>query len=316
MTARRSLRAGLRGASCYHNDMSSRAARLPWHWAAALSVALAVVLAGAAGHRPARAGSASPPAAAVPPLALTDRSAKILGVVPGDRVELSASAAGPWRTFRVAAVYQPAVYPTEISRTRVDVRLHLADLQALVGTGDVADSVIVRVRPPARAADVVARLNALPLGFRAYTSADLASRASTTFEVIARFHRAISVVTILASSVFLLAIMTLRGEEMRRQVGVMRLMGISRRTIAAVVLLVAAAIALAGSLVGVALGYGLSALINVYYRTLFDTPLLFSQITPPLVLQTVVLSVALGLAAGAATAWRLLRRPPLEQVGR
>ena len=109
MTARRSLRAGLRGASCNHNDMSSRAARLPWHWAAALSVALAVVLAGAAGHRPARAGSASPPAAAVPPLALTDRSAKILGVVPGDRVELSASAAGPWRTFRVAGKRQRAL---------------------------------------------------------------------------------------------------------------------------------------------------------------------------------------------------------------
>ncbi|HLN11765.1 MAG TPA: hypothetical protein VK587_01165, partial [bacterium] len=72
----------------------------------------------------------------------------------------------------------------------------------------------------------------------------------------------------------------------------------------------------AGSLVGVAFGYGLSALINAYYRALFDTPLVFSEITVPVLLAAVGLSVALGVAAGAATAWRLLRRRPLEQLGR
>lgn len=270
------------------------------------------------GGPPWRAGTAT--AAAVdttrPPLALTDRSARLLGVTAGDLVELSLTAAGPWHAFPVAQVYRPAEYPTEISRTRVDVRLHLADLQAIGGGRDDVDSVVVRVRRPARGADVAARLNALPMGFRAYTAADLAARGSTTFEVIARFHRAISVVTIVASSVFLLAIMALRGEEMRRQVGLMRLVGISRRSVAAAVLLIASAVALAGSLVGVGLGYVLSAAINLYYQRLFDTPLVFSQITLPLVAETVALSVVLGIAAGAVTAWRLLRRRPLEQLGR
>jgi putative ABC transport system permease protein len=110
--------------------------------------------------------------------------------------------------------------------------------------------------------------------------------------------------------------MTLRGEEMRRQVGLMRLVGISRRSIASAVLLIAAAVALAGSLVGVGLGWALSTAINLYYRRLFDTPLVFSRITPSLVAEAVALSVGLGIAAGAVTAWRLLRRQPLEQLGR
>jgi len=272
----------------------------------------------AQGGPPSRAGTAAAAVAdtAAPPLALTDRSARLLGVTAGDLVELSLTAAGPWRAFRVAQIYRPAEYPTEISRTRVDVRLHLPDLQALDGGRDDVDSIVVRVRPPARGTDVTARLNAFPLGFRAYTAADLAARGSTTFEVIARFHRAISVVTIVASSVFLLAIMTLRGEEMRRQVGLMRLVGISRRSVAAAVLLIASGVALAGSLVGVGLGYVLSAAINLYYQRLFDTPLVFSQITWPLVAEAVALSVVLGVAAGAATAWRLLRRRPLDQLGR
>ncbi len=251
-----------------------------------------------------------------PSLALTDRAARLLGVRQGDVVEVARTAAGPWRAFRVAHVYQPPEYPTEISRTRVDLRLHLTDLEALDGAGDSVDSVVVRVRPGVRPEEVAARLNTLPLGFRAYTSDEVAAQGSSTFEVIARFHRAISVVTLLASSIFLLTIMTLRGEELRRHVGVMRLVGISRRSIAVSLLLIAAAVAAAGSLAGVGLGYALSAAINLYYRRLFDTPLVFSAITWPVLAEAVGLSVLIGLAAGAATAWRLLRRPAREQLGR
>jgi putative ABC transport system permease protein len=275
-----------------------------------LVAAVAAVLAAAPGLA-ASLGPAPPPS-----LALTDRSARLLGVRQGDAVEVARTAAGPWRVFRVAHVYQPPEYPTEISRTRVDLRLHLTDLEALDGAGDSVDSVVVRVRPGVRPEEVAARLDTLPLGFRAYTSDEVAAQGSSTFEVIARFHRAISVVTLLASSVFLLTIMTLRGEEMRRHVGVMRLVGISRRSIAVSLLLIAAGVAVAGSLAGVGLGYALSAAINLYYRRLFDTPLVFSAITWPVLAEAVGLSVLIGLAAGAATAWRLLRRPAREQLGR
>ncbi len=60
----------------------------------------------------------------------------------------------------------------------------------------------------------------------------------------------------------------------------------------------------------------MSAAINGYYRRLFDTTLVFSQITPALLADVAGLSVALGIAAGALTAWRLLRQPPLRQIGR
>jgi ABC-type lipoprotein release transport system permease subunit len=254
--------------------------------------------------------------AAVPGVFLSDWAAGRLGVREGDLVQIAASPTGPWRTVRVERVYRPALYPTELALRGIDVRLHLPDLEALLGQGDQVDSIVVRLRAPGRAAAVVARLNTVALGFRAYTSTDLARRNSSTFEVITRFHRAISVVAILASSVFLVAIMALRGEELRRQVGVMRLTGVSRTSIAGAVLLIAAGCALLGSAVGIGLGYGLSAAINVYYRRLFDTDIVFSQVTPSLVGLVAALSIVLGIGAGIATAWRLLRRPPLDQIGR
>jgi len=264
------------------------------------------------------AGASRPPASAFgsTDVAVSDRTAKILGVATGDVIEIAPTAAGPWRRVRVAQVYRPLLYPTEVADRDADIRLHLPDLQALTGTGDAADSIVLRLRRPADAPRVAGDVTAMGLGLRAYTSADLARRNSTSFEVVARFHRAIGAIAVLAGSVFLVTIMALRGEEMRREVGTMRLVGIGGRTVAAAVLLIAAAVAAAGSVAGVGLAYSLSFVINAYYRRVFDTDLVFSRVTWGLIADAAGLSVLLGIAAGGLTAWRLLRRPPLEQLGR
>jgi putative ABC transport system permease protein len=282
-----------------------------------LGIAAVVLFVGAAVF-PATARAQAPfgPPDTIISVALSEQAARRLGVQAGDLLELAAQPTGPWQRARVAQVYRPVRYPTEVGRTGIDLRLHLPDLQTLRGRGDQVESIVVRLRDPANGAAVAARLNAAGLGFRAYTSADLAAQNSNTFEVIRRFHRAIGLVTILASSVFLIAIMTLKGEEMRKVVGVMCLIGISSRTIAATILVIATSVALLGSLLGIGLGYVLSLAINVYYRRLFDTDLVFSRITLPLLGSAIALSLALGIAAGALMAWRRLSRQALESAGR
>ena len=281
-----------------------------------LGVAAAVLCVGAAGF-PATACAQAPFTArdTVISVALSEQAARRLGVRAGDLLEVAAQPTGPWQRARVAQVYRPVRYPTEVGRTAIDLRLHVPDLQTLLGRGDQVESIVVRLREPADAPAVVARLNAAGLGFRAYTSADLAAQSSSTFEVIRRFHRAIGLVTILASSVFLIAIMTLKGEEMRKAVGVMGLIGISSRTIAGTILIIAMSVALLGSILGIGFGYVLSLAITVYYRRFFDTDLVFSRITLPLLGTAVALSLALGIAAGALMAWRLLWRPALDSAG-
>ena len=264
-------------------------------------------------------------------VAVSGRTARALGVGAGDAIDIAPTAAGPWRRARVAQLYHPRLYPTEVADRDADIRLHLPDLEAVAGgaggasgelggaarprpaaapAADDVDSVVVRLRDPAAAPRVAAEITTMELGVHAYTSTDLARRNSSSFEVIERFHRAIGAVAVLASSVFLVTIMALRGEEMRREVGMMRLMGLSSRTVAAAVLLIAAAIAGAGLASVLSLG------INAYYRRLFDTDIVFSQVTWRLVAGAAALSIALGIGAGALTAWRLLRRRPLDQIGR
>jgi putative ABC transport system permease protein len=216
----------------------------------------------------------------------------------------------------VAAVYEPRPDPAQITKDERYIRLHLPDLAALLGAPDRVDRFGVGLVPGARVDSAVARLEQNAFGYQAYPSAVIASGSSQTFLVVSRFHRAIAVITIVASAVFLLCIMLLKVEERRLDAAVMRFIGVRRRTIFGALLLEAALVAVVGSVVGTALAFAAGAATNAYYRRFFDTALTFSLITPEIVLFSVGLSLALGVAAGALAAWRLVRTRPLVLWGR
>ena len=139
---------------------------------------------------------------------------------------------------------------------------------------------------------------------------------SATFRVVNRFHRAIGIITIVASAIFLLCITLLKVDERRREVGALRLLGISRATVVRSVVLEASVIALVGSAMGAVVGWGASALVNWHYQEVYATPLRFAIVTPGIVAFAIALSLLLGIGAGLLAARRLVRRAPLELVGR
>jgi putative ABC transport system permease protein len=196
------------------------------------------------------------------------------------------------------------------------LRLHLPDLAALLGAPDRVDRFGVVLEPGADPARAAERLNRIAFGFRAFPSREIASESSQTFLVVSRFHRAIAVISIVASAVFLLCIMLLKVEERRLDAAVMRFVGVRRRTIFVALLLEAAAIAVLGSIVGTAIAYVAGAATNAYYARFFNTQLVFSLITPGVLGFSVGLSLVLGVVAGAIAAWRLVRTRPLVLWGR
>jgi putative ABC transport system permease protein len=174
----------------------------------------------------------------------------------------------------------------------------------------------IRLREGVAAETAAAQLDRTAFGYRARPSAAIASESSQTFLVVSRFHRAIGVITIVASAIFLLCIMLLKVEERRLDAAVMRFVGVRRRTIFSALLLEAILVASAGSAIGVGLAGAAGAATNAYYQRLFDTRLVFSLVTPGIIAFSVALSLILGLAAGALAAWRLVRTPPMVLWGR
>jgi len=97
------------------------------------------------------------------------------------------------------------------------------------GYGDRVDRFAIATRPSANIDRILERINDVAFGFRAYRSRDIAVETSRTFQVVSRFHRAIGVITIVASSVFLLCIMVLKVEERRRDIAALGMLGHPRR---------------------------------------------------------------------------------------
>jgi putative ABC transport system permease protein len=248
-------------------------------------------------------------------IAIDERLVSDAGVRLGDTLVVSAVPGGEGERVVVGAVVRRAADPSEVARSEYRVRLHLDQLQALTSAGDRVDRFAVKAAPSATEGAVSA-INARSFGFRAHRSLDVAAGTSRTFAVVSRFNRAIGVITIVASAIFLLCIMLLKVEERRRDVAALRLLGISRRTVTAAVVVEASCIALLGSAAGVAFGYASSAIINWYYRGVYRTPLAFSLVTAETVAFAVTLSVVLGVGAGVVAARRLTSLPPLSLFGR
>ncbi|MGH7510166.1 MAG: ABC transporter permease [Gemmatimonadales bacterium] len=249
-------------------------------------------------------------------LAVERQLAEELGVSVGDTLQLGSSADSVVQAALVVAVYEPKPDPAEIAKRERHVRLHLPDLAALLGATDRVDRFGIALQPGVSPDTAAAVLDRNAYGYRAYSSRDIASESSQTFLVVSRFHRAIAVISIVASAVFLLCIMLLKVEERRLDAAVMRFVGVRRRTIFGALLLEAAVLAGLGSLAGTGLAYLAGLFTNAYYRRLFDTPLTFSLITPEIVLFSVALSLVLGALAGAGAAWRLVHTRPLVLWGR
>jgi putative ABC transport system permease protein len=281
-------------------------------------VILAVVLGLLCSQEPdgIRAHSPPPRLAAYPPVALERRLAERLHVQVGDTLEVGFEVGSVDRRVMVAAIYEPRPEPSSLTKREFHLRFHLPELADLLRTPDRVDRFGVGLEPGVSVDSALASLNELAFGYRAFPSAEIASESSQTFKVVSRFHRAIAVISVVASAIFLLCIMLLKVEERRLDAAVMRFTGISRRTVFTALLLEAVLVAALGSVFGVALAAAASAVTNGYYQRFFDTTLIFSAITPGVIRFSVVLSLLLGLIAGSLAAWRLVRTKPLVLWGR
>ena len=244
------------------------------------------------------------------------------GVRVGDVVTLAADAGGARAArFRVVGSYEPVPDPRKFSVRRLEARLHLPDLIRLTAdprepaSGDEVGAVNLALRnqqdAPAVAAEIARRLP----GFR-IEATDGSGRRDDPFVVIERFHRAIAIVTVVGSTAFLLALMVMRADERREAIGVLRLIGVRSRSIFAVVLFEGLLVALAGALFGLVVAAGAQLVINRFFQWRYDTALVFVRVTPRIAWQAAATAVPLGVGAGLAASWALLRRSVLSLLGR
>lgn len=225
------------------------------------------------------------------------------------------------REFRIAGVYEPTPNPSRLGVVPREVRLHLPDLLQLTrppglsaGT-EYVSSINVALVDPHDAAAFARDVNARMPGVVALPSSEAAGNAGP-FRVLERFHLAIAVVTIVAATVFLLALTIMLVDERRETVGVLRLIGLPVRRILVQILLEGLVVAAAGAAFGLLLAVASEQLINGFFQWRYDTALVFVRITRDVAVTCTAIAVPLGAAATVVASWALLRRSGLRLVRR
>lgn len=265
----------------------------------------------------------------VPAILISRQLAAARGLAAGDTVRLAAhpptahsrrEVAAP-REFRIVGIYEPTPDPARINAAKHEARFHLPDLLSLTAArGDTTpaedvDAISIALAPGSDPAAYSRELAARVPGVSAVPVRELTSRAGL-FVVLERFHLAIALVTIVASTVFLLALTVMLVDERRETVGVLRLIGLTSRRILLQVFVEGLIIAGFGALFGIALALASQGLINRYFQWRYDTALVFVRITPDVIWQSLAIAVPLGVAGSVLASWALLRRGALTLVRR
>jgi putative ABC transport system permease protein len=192
----------------------------------------------------------------------------------------------------------------------MEVRLHLPDLLAVTAdptdplAADSVSTINLALTDPAGAEALGAELSARIPGLVARAAAGNIG----PFIVLERFHLAIALVTVIASSIFLLALMVMLVDERREIVGMLRLIGFRRGRILQQVLVEGTLIACGGAVVGIVFAAAFEGLFNRFFQWRYDTALVFVHITPHVAWQSAALAVPLGVAASMLASWTLLRK--------
>jgi ABC-type lipoprotein release transport system permease subunit len=259
-----------------------------------------------------------------PTILITRQLATAEGLRVGDTVTLSNTPDGSdARQFRIAGLYEPVADPMRLAAKRYEARLHLPDLLSL--TADPADplstesvtAINVALTDPrdadAFARDVAARI---PIPQLTARPAQGGEGTATLFVVLDRFHFVIAIVTVVASTVFLLALMLMLVDERRGTVGILRLIGLRKSRILLQVFAEGLLIAVAGAAFGILFAAALQGAVNAFFQWEYDTSLVFVRITPKIALRCVLLAVPLGVLASVISSWTLLRSNVLDLARR
>ena len=257
-----------------------------------------------------------------PDILISRQLAASEGLTVGSVVRLATDAAGAGaREFRVAGIYEPTPDPARLGAVPREVRLHLPDLLDLTrppgmpaGTEYVA-AINVALTDPRDATAFSRDVNARMPGVVARPSSEAAGSAGP-FRVLERFHLAIAVVTIVAATVFLLALTIMLVDERRETVGILRLIGLPARRVLVQVLIEGLIVAGAGAAFGLVLAVLSEGLINAFFQWRYDTALVFVRISRDVALTSTAIAVPLGASATVVASWALLRRSGLRLARR
>ena len=224
---------------------------------------------------------------------IDSRIAESEGLHVGDSLTLG-------RTFQIVGIVRPGV------GTRVF--MHYQAMSELTSQQGRVSLFFVSAQSPELVEQVAAKINQQFQGVETQFMSNIASSMGNYLKALNQFIRAINYTALVISALVILLSMYTTVVERTREIGILKSLGASRGYILSTIMAEALVLSLLGSLTGVALAYASSAAIEWNFK------LLTVEISPRLVVNSLLLGFAVGSAGAFYPALWASRRDPLEAL--
>lgn len=224
-----------------------------------------------------------------------------LGLEPGDEIVLKGL------RFPVAGVYHGGVGFEDSG-----VVAEFSVTERLAG-GSGVTTIAVTLERDASADSVSEELRRAFPGTTTISNPGQAARANPGFEIVTKAVLVIAVLALILGAIAVTNTMAMAVLERQRELALMSAIGWSPSQMASLVIGEGAGVGLVGAGIGVVVGIAVSRLIvNLLSAGAFVSPVL----TPWGLGRGFLVGVAIGVLGGIYPAWRVIRRPPAELLGR
>ncbi len=185
--------------------------------------------------------------------------------------------------------------------------MHLSELQSLVGahvvsdTGEIEDkvtSIIVSVRDdkknPSKIDDIAQDLRADYSFYSVLTKSDQFARVEERSDIADIFYTSAGTVSLVIGLLFVACIMVINIYEQQKEIGVLRAIGISKKTIFSKVFLESFTLIAVGACVGIVPGYFGSDYISDFMCAKYGVEMEITSFSLPLVVRCILYVIIIG----------------------
>jgi ABC-type antimicrobial peptide transport system permease subunit len=263
---------------------------------------------------------------------IDNNMAKEFELARGDQIEIARSHSTPYVAFNITGVFDSELTGTGISAEFYFMVMHLSELQTLAGLDietednvtrvvDRIDSVSLSLRKDIRTdKDKVDRYkkeleDRYPF-YNIITKDDQLEQMEQHMTVVNMFFIAIGGVSLMIGLLFVTCIMFMSVIERTNEIGMLRAIGISKRTVFLQILAESLLIVFIGALLGIGPGYIGSILAADYISTTVGTSQTLVVFNPLTVAQLFVMVILLGGLMSMAPAWRAMRLDVIKSLKR
>lgn len=232
----------------------------------------------------------------------------------GSTLDLAPSPTDAPHAYRVAGIFDSPQTGSGLLGGLQVALFPLSELQELTGhdATDAASRLAIRLAPATRddaaaTARVLDTLRARHAGFQVITREDQLQAARERAAVSAGFYTAVAYVSLVVSALFVASVMIMEVQQRRRDLGVLRAVGVSRASLFRSVAGEAILFVGLGTALGLVLGYFGSEWLGAYFQRGYGLDQPFTSFTPTLALASAAQSLLVGVLAALWPAWRASR---------